>query len=257
MIKEGLLKKYGIEVMFGLHISSSLDAGNLNFKTEGTLAAADRLYIKVKGKQSHGSRPWAGVDPIVTSAQIIMGLQTIISRQTDLTKEAAVITIGQINSGVRNNIIPEEAEMIGTIRTLDTTMQKIIWDKIKKTAEAIAESQGAIAEVEITPYTPVTYNDPKLAAKMLPSLEKTAGENNVRVTVASTGAEDFAFYAKEIPSFFYGLGGKDPKADDLQVFPHHTPDFYVVEDGLTLGVRSQCNLVFDYIKQSKSKNNRP
>ena len=257
MIKEGMLKKYGIEVMFGLHISSDLNAGMLKYKTEGTLAAADRLYIKVKGKSSHGSRPWAGVDPIVTSAQIIIGLQTIISRQTDLTKEAAVITIGQFNSGVRNNIIPEEAELIGTIRTLDTTMQKTIHEKIKKTAELIAESAGATAEVIITPYTPVTYNDPVLAAKMLPTLENVAGEDNVRVMVASTGAEDFAFYAKEIPSFFYFLGGKDPAADPMAVFPHHTPDFYVVEDGLILGVRAQCNLVLDFIAKYGDKKNKP
>ncbi|MFM2394865.1 MAG: hypothetical protein RLZZ546_2848 [Bacteroidota bacterium] len=246
LIKEGLMKKYGIEVMFGLHISSGLNAGMINYKAGGTMAAVDNFEIKVKGKQTHGSRPWAGVDPIVTSAQIIMGLQTIISRQTDLTKEAAVITVGQINSGVRSNIIPEEAFMKGTIRTLDTSMQRIIHEKIIKTAKAIAESSGAEAEVEIIRGYPVTFNDPALTGKMIETLEKVAGESNVRVTVASTGAEDFSFYAKEVPGFFFFLGGKDPKAKEGDAFPHHTPDFYIDESGLGLGVRAFCNLVFDY-----------
>ncbi len=247
MIKEGLFSKYGIEVMFGLHIGASLDAGKINFKSGGTMAASDVFEIKVKGKQSHGSKPWGGVDPIVTAAQIIMGLQTIISRQTDLTKEAAVISVGKIDAGVRSNIIPEECNMIGTIRTLDTAMQSIIHEKIIRTATNIAESQGATAEVSIRKICPVTYNDPKLTSKVISVLEKVAGEENVRVTVASTGAEDFSFYGKEVPSFFFFLGGKDPKTSSLDASTqHHTPDFYIDESGFTLGVRTFCNLVFDY-----------
>ncbi|MBK8701632.1 MAG: amidohydrolase [Saprospiraceae bacterium] len=246
LIKEGLIKKYGIEVMFGLHMAAGLDAGMFQYKTGGTMAASDRLEIKVNGKQTHGSRPWGGVDPIVTSAQIIMGLQTIVSRQIDLTKEAAVITIGQINGGVRNNIIPEDLIMIGTIRTLDANMQKSIHDKIKTTVTHIAESAGATAEVTITPGYPITVNDAGLTNRMLSSLEKVVGENNVRVTVASTGAEDFAFYAKEVPSFFFFLGGKDPNVSPLDAAPHHTPEFCLDESGFLLGVKAFCNLVVDY-----------
>jgi amidohydrolase len=246
LIKEGLMKNYGIEVMFGLHIGASLDANKINYKAGGAMAAADQFEIIVKGKQSHGSKPWGGVDPIVTSALIINGLQTIISRQTELTKEAAVISVGKIEGGVRNNIIPEECKMIGTIRTLDTTMQRIIHEKIVTTATNIAESQGAKAEVNIFRGYPVTFNDPALTNKVIGVLERVAGEENVRVTVASTGAEDFSFYAQEVPSVFFFLGGKDPKSDELAVQQHHTPDFYIDESGFKLGLRAFCNLVVDY-----------
>lgn len=245
MIKQGLIEKYGIEVMYGLHISSMTDVGTISYKSMGAMAAADRFIIKVKGKQSHGSRPWSGVDPIVVSAQIILGLQTIVSRQLDLTNEAAVITVGKITSGVRNNIIPEEAEMIGTIRTLDTSMQRIVHEKIKLTAEKIAESAGATAQVDITIGYPVTYNNPELTAKMLPSLEKVAGENNVRVVKASTGAEDFSFYAQKVPGLFFFLGAKPKEVNILDAPPHHTPDFYIDESGFVLGMKALAQLVID------------
>lgn len=245
MIKQGLIDKYGIEVMYGLHISSGRDVGTITYKPMGAMAAADEFSIKVKGKQTHGSRPWSGVDPIVVSAQIILGLQTIISRQTELTNEAAVITVGKITSGVRNNIIPEEAEMIGTIRTLDTSMQRIIHQKIKLTAEKIAESAGAVAEVDIKIMYPVTYNNPQLTAKMLPSLEKVAGEENVRVVKASTGAEDFSFYAQKVPGLFFQLGGKPKNVHPLDASQHHTPDFYIDESGFILGMKALAQLVID------------
>jgi len=206
MIKQGLIDKYGIELMYGLHINSTMDVGTIRYKPMGTMAAADQFTIKVKGKQTHGSRPWSGVDPITVSAQIILGIQTIISRQVDLTEEAAVITIGKFTSGVRNNIIPEEAEMIGTIRTLDTAMQRQVHEKIRRTARSIAESAGAEADVHINIGYPVTYNNPELTAKMLPSLEKAVGEDNVRVIKAMTGAEDFSFYAQKVPGLFFFLG---------------------------------------------------
>ena len=167
MVKEGVLKEYGIDVIFGLHINSQTEVGKIRYKVGGALAAADQFWIRVKGKQTHGSQPWSGVDPIVTSAQIIMGLQTIVSRQTELTKEAAVISVGKISSGVRNNIIPEYAEMNGTIRTLDVGMQEIIHEKIRKTATLIGESAGCEVEVEIERYAPVTYNDPELTKMMI------------------------------------------------------------------------------------------
>jgi amidohydrolase len=239
MIKEGLIEKYGIEVMYGLHIASGTDVGKITYKAMGMMAAADIFTIKVKGKQTHGSRPWGGVDPIVVSAQIIMGLQTIISRQTDLTDEAAVITVGKISGGVRNNIIPEEAEMTGTIRTLDTAMQRIIHEKIKITA-------GAKAEVTIKTAVPVTYNNPELTARMLPSLEKAAGAENVRVMKAITGAEDFSFYAQKIPGLFFFLGGKSKDVSIFDAPAHHTPDFYIDESGFGLGVRALVQLVLDH-----------
>jgi len=245
LIKEGLIEKYGIQVMYGLHINSVTDVGVIRYKPMGIMAAADMFTIRVKGKQTHGSKPWDGVDPIVVSAQIILGLQTIISRQTDLTEEAAVITVGKITSGVRNNIIPEEAEMIGTIRTLDTAMQRKVHEKIRLTAEKIAESAGAVAEVDIKILYPVTFNDPKLSAKMLPSLEKAAGEDNVRVMKATTGAEDFSFYAKKVPGLFFMLGGKPKGLDPLDASLHHTPDFYIDESGFILGMKALAQLVVD------------
>ena len=250
MIKEGLIEKYGIEVMFGQHISSGVPTGNITYKPGGTMAAADRFVIKVKGKQTHGSRPWSGVDPIVTSAHIITGLQTIVSRQIDLTNEAAVISVGKITGGVRNNIIPEEVEMVGTIRTLDPKMQDEIHAKIKHMATLIAESQGAIAEVEITRGVPVTFNSLELTRKMIPTVFKVAGEDKVRIIPAVTGAEDFSFYAEKIPSFFYFLGGQPHDIEEGKAFPHHTPDFFIDESGLLLGVKTMSNLALDYGKNS-------
>ncbi len=247
MVKEGLIETYGIDVMFGQHISSGLDVGKVIYKAGGIMAAADRFSIKVKGKQTHGARPWGGVDPITTAAQIIMGLQTIISRQTELTKEAAVISVGKITGGVRNNIIPEEAELVGTIRTLDVGMRDIIHEKIRKTATLIAESAGATAEVEITGYAPVTFNNHELTKQMIPALYEILGEDNVRVTPAVTGAEDFSFFAEKIPSLYYFVGGKalDTPAD--QAFPHHTPDFIIDESGLITGVKAITQLAVSYL----------
>jgi amidohydrolase len=249
MVKQGIIEKYGIDVFFGLHISSALDVGKITYKPQGLLAAADQFIIKVKGKQTHGSRPWDGVDPIVASAQIIMGLQTIISRQTELTKEAAVISVGKISGGVRNNIIPEEVEMIGTIRTLDTEMQRIIHDKIRKTATSIAESAGATAEVNIITGYPVTYNNPELTARMIPTLFRTAGEDNVRIINPITGSEDFSFFAQKVPGFFFFLGGKPLGVSVFDAAPHHTPDFYIDESGFNLGVKAMAQLAVDYILQ--------
>jgi amidohydrolase len=246
MVKEGLFEMYPIDVFFGLHIYSTLETGKIAYRPKGMMAAADRFTIKVKGKQTHGSMPWGGVDPIAISSQIIMGLQTIISRQTDLTKEPAVITVGKFNSGVRNNIIPEEAEMIGTIRTFDTDMQKTIHEKIIKTAKLIAESGGAEAEVHIQIGAPVTYNNPELTAAVIPSLEKTAGKNNLIITKPVTGAEDFSFFANEVPSFFFFLGGMPKGVSPLEAAPHHTPDFFIDEGGFALGVQTMTQLVFDY-----------
>ena len=251
MIEEGVLEDPKVDAVFGLHISSKLEVGNINFKPGGYLAAADRFEIKVKGSQTHGSQPWAGVDPITVSAQIVLGLQNIISRQTELTKEAAVISVGKISGGVRNNIIPEEVELVGTIRTLDTKMQDLIHEKIELTATKIAESAGAIAEVNIFRGYPVTFNHIELTRQMVPTLYKVAGEENVNLVNPVTGAEDFSYYAKEVPGLFLFVGGMAKGADPKEVAPHHTPDFYIDESGLKLGVRTLCALTLDYMDQNK------
>jgi len=247
MIKEGALDNPKVEAMFGLHINSATEAGKIKYRSGGAMAASDWFTIKVKGKGSHGSQPWGGIDPIVVSAQIIEGLQTIISRQTELTKNAAVISVCVLKAGLRPNIIPEEAELTGTIRTLDTGMQREIHERMRLTVTKIAESAGATAELVIDKKTLITYNDPALVKKMLPSLQKTAGEENTVWMDAMTGAEDFSFYGEKAPSFFFFLGGMKKGQDPKTAFPHHTQDFYIDESGFKLGVKAFCNLVFDYM----------
>lgn len=249
MVKEGVLQNPKVDVIFGLHISSVTPLGKLTYRPGGILAAADNYSVKVIGRQAHGSTPWMSIDPIVVSAQIINGLQTIISRQTELTKEAAVITVGRMNAGIRENIIPEEAFFAGTIRTLDTEMQDKIHEKIKLTATKIAESAGAKAEVTIRRGTPVTYNDPALTQQMVPSLQRAAGSENTLVINAITGAEDFAFYQKEIPGFFFFVGAMPPDTDPDKVPSHHTPDFMIDESSFVTGVKAMLNLTLDYMNK--------
>jgi len=228
-----------------LHIGAYMDVGKIMYKPGGAMAAAQRFDIKVKGKQSHGSAPWGGIDPIVISAKIIDGLQTIISREMELTTEAAVITVGKMTSGVRNNIIPEEADMTGTIRTLDYDMQKKLNRRMEEMVPTIAKAYNAEATIVIEPGLPITYNDPALTAKMLPSLQKAAGTENVILGKAITGSEDFSFFQKEVPGFYFFLGGKPVGAKPTM---HHTPDFYIDESGMILGVKAFTQIVFDYLK---------
>ena len=251
MIKEGVLDNPKVDVVFGLHIWSSVEAGKIKYRSEGAMAASDWFTIKVHGKGTHGSQPWAGIDPVVVSAQIIEGLQTIVSRQTELTKDAAVISVCVIQGGVRSNIIPEEVEMTGTIRTLDTAMQSEIHQRMRRTVTKIAESAGATADITIDNKTLITYNDPALVKKMLPSLQHTAEDENVQWMDAMTGSEDFSFFGAKVPSFFFFLGGMKKGQDPKTAFPHHTADFYIDESGFKLGVKAFCNLVFDYSAQSK------
>ncbi|HNG90136.1 MAG TPA: amidohydrolase, partial [Saprospiraceae bacterium] len=246
MIKEGLLTDTKMEAMFGLHINSQTEVGTIKYRAGGMMAASDWFHIDVHGKQSHGSAPWSGIDPIVVSSEIVMGLQTIVSRQLDITEFPAVVTVGKIESGVRANIIPELAKMVGTIRTLDTAMQREVHWRLERTVKKIAESMGAEATVRIENKTPVTYNDPALTQWALPSLQAAAGTDHVKENKARTGAEDFGFFAQKIPCFYFFLGGM-PKGGDEKTAPaHHTPDFYMDDSGLKLGVRSFCYLVLDY-----------
>ncbi len=246
MVEEGVLDNPKVEAIFGLHINSKTEVGTIKYRSKGIMAAVNSFTIDVKGKQTHGSTPWTGVDPIVASAQIINGLQSIISRQTELTKEAAVISIGSIHGGVRSNIIPEEVKMIGTIRTLDYEMREIIHKKIIHTTTKIAESFGAKAEVNIDAGYPITYNDPTLTEKMVPTLARVAGSDNLQYMNAITGAEDFSFFQEKIPGLYFFLGGMPKGSDPSDAAPHHTPDFYIDDSGMLLGVKAFCNLVFDY-----------
>ena len=247
MIKEGVLDNPKVDAIFGLHINSQTPAGTIRYKSGGAMASAQRFVIKVEGKQSHGSQPWGGVDPILISAKIIDGLQTIISRESDLTNEAAVITVGKITSGVRFNIIPESAEMIGTIRTLDYDMQKHINKRMEEMVPAIAKAYGGNASIDIQSTTDITYNDPELVDQMLPSLVKAAGTENVRVQKAKTGAEDFSYFQRDIPGFYFFLGGMTP--GNMESYPHHTPDFIIDESGLLLGVKALTEMSLDYLDQ--------
>ena len=247
MVKEGLLDDPKVEAAFGLHINSQTPAGVVVYRPEGEMASADNLYIKVTGRQSHGSAPWSGIDPIVASAHIITALQTITSRSVEVTKAPAVVTIGKISGGVRGNIIPETVEMVGTIRNLNTEIQDQVIDLIKKVAENTAEGLGAKAEVVIKRGYPVTYNDPKLTAWSAPILDRVVGKGNARIINPITGSEDFSFFAQKVPGFFFFVGGMKPGADPKQTPSHHTPGFYIDESGLITGVKSMLNLAVEYL----------
>ena len=251
MVKEGVMDNPKIDVIFGLHIESNIEVGQVQYKPGPFMASSDWFRIKVRGKGSHGAQPWLGIDPIVVSAQIIMGLQTIVSRQSELTKAPVVITIGKIQSGVRNNIIPEECIMDGTIRTLDSKMQKEVQEKIRQTTIKIAEASNAIAEVSIETKTLVTYNDPMLVKKMIPSLESAAGKENVSEREWVTGAEDFSYYGTKAPAFFLYLGGMPKGNDPQKAPPHHTADFFIDESGMKTGIIVLCDLVIDYMNMQK------
>lgn len=246
MTKEGVLKNPDVEAIFGLHISSGTHVGQINYKPGGAMASSNSFEITIHGKQTHGSRPWGGIDPIVTAAQIINNAQTIVSRNMELTKEAAVVTFGSVHGGVRSNIIPEEVKLVGTIRALDNDMRDAIFERLKIIAVKTGESNGAKVEVEIDEGYPITYNDPTLTSKMLPTLQSVAGSDNVNLVPAITGAEDFSFFQKEIPGLYFFLGGTplDVKTEDAP--PHHTPDFYVSDDALVLGIKAMSRMVVDY-----------
>ncbi len=251
MIKQGAMDNPKVDAVFGIHIESFGDLGKIYYKPEAFMASSDWFTIKVKGKQTHGASPWEGVDPIVVSSAIIQNLQTIVSRQMDLTQAPVIITVGKINAGVRPNIIPEEAVMEGTIRTLDSKMQKEVHERIRNTVKNVAASYGATADVTIDTKTLVTYNDPKLVAQSLPSLQKAIGETNVVPYHWVTGAEDFSFYGTKAPSFFFYLGARNPQIKQEDAPAHHTPDFYIDDTRLDAGVRAFCQLVFDYAKNKK------
>lgn len=252
MVKEGVLKSPDVDVIFGLHISSDLEVGKVEYKEEGIMAAVDPYKIVIKGKQSHGAYPWLSADPIVTSAQVILGLQTIVSREVKLIDSAAVVSVGMINGGNRSNIIPNEVEMVGTIRTLNPDIRTHIHEAVHRKATNIAKSMNATAEVTLPlDYSyPITYNDPELMRKMLPTLKTTAGSKNAVLTKAVTGAEDFSFFQEEVPGLYLFVGGKEKGVPSEEAPGHHTPEFKIDESGMKLGVKLLTNLTLDYMKAS-------
>jgi amidohydrolase len=246
MVKEGVMDNPKIDAIFGIHINSQTEAGKIKYKSGAMMASSDWFQITVKGRQTHGAYPWLGTDPIAVATQIYTGLQMIVARRSDLPKAPVIITVGRINGGVRENIIPEELTMAGTIRTLDSEMQKDVHAKIRQTVAGIAESMGATAEVLIDNKTLVTYNTPELVKKMLPSLEKAAGKENVIESEWVTGAEDFSFFGQKAPAFYFMVGGMPKGKDPKTAAAHHTPDFYLDDSRLDVGVKAFANIVFDY-----------
>ena len=246
MIEEGVLEDPAPEAIFGLHVFPG-DVGTIQYRSGGAMASADGLNIVVRGRQTHAARPWAGVDPVVVASQIVLGLQTIASRQLDVTATPSVITIGMIHGGVRSNIIPDEVEMNGTIRTFDPEIRLDIHRRIRQTAEAIAQSAGATAEVNVRLGIPVTMNDPALTEQMLPTLRRVVGPQNLLQANPRTGGEDFSLYAEQVPGLFLFLGITPRGADPDTVPANHSPFFFADEDALLVGVRTLANLAADYM----------
>ena len=253
MIKEGVLENPKVDVVFGLHLDSQLEVDKLSYHPAGTFAGSGDFKITVTGKPSHGSQPWHSVDPIFVASQIVISLQQIVSRNVKLTENAAVVTVGAINGGNRSNIIPEQVEMLGTVRTFTDADETLVFSRVKQIAEKTAEAAGATALVEL-PYSahyPVTFNNVALTNRMLPSMQMSAGVENVLLVPAITGSEDFSFYAQKVPGLFFRLGGMPKGYDPKKAPPHHTPEFMIDDAACELGIIAFCNLVFDYAEMNK------
>jgi amidohydrolase len=251
MVEQGALDQPKVDAVFGLHVGGRIPTGRLQWRSGPFMAASDGLKIAVRGKQTHGAQPWAGVDPIVLASQVVLGLQTVASRQVEVTKEPSIVTIGQIHGGARNNIIPDVVEMEGTIRSFDVPMQDDIHARIKRTAEMIAASGGGSATVEIDKGYRPTINHPALTAQMAPTLKRVAGEGNWNENADKrTGAEDFSFFQEKVPGLFFNLG-ISPPATAATAAPNHSPLFYVDEAALITGVRAMAHLTVDYMTAGK------
>ena len=246
MVKEGVLKNPDVDAIFGLHVWSGLYAGQVYLRPEGIMAAVNEFRIDLKGVQTHGSTPWTGKDPIVTAAQIVNSLQTIVSRSLPLTEAGAVVTIGSIHGGVRSNIIPEDLYMLGTIRTLDNGMKATVLKRLEEIVHNVAKSNNIESKITYLVSYPITFNDPYLYEEILPTLERVNGKKNVHLMKAITGAEDFSYFQEKVPGTYFFIGGQKPGVDLSTVAPHHTPDFYVDDSALTNGVKAFVNLVEDF-----------
>ncbi len=253
MVKEGVMENPKVDVVFGLHMDAQTEVGKITYHPGGTMAGTGDFKITVNGKPSHGASPWTSVDPIVVSAQIINNLQTIVSRNINLTENASVVTVGAINGGNRFNIIPETVEMLGTVRTFTDADEALVFSRVKQIAEKTAESAGATATVQL-PYSvhyPVTFNNIELTNAMLPTLQKAAGKDNVLLVPAETGAEDFSFFAKKAPGLYFFIGGMPKGMNAKDSGPHHTPQFIIDDSAFKTGLNAFCNLVFDYMEIHK------
>lgn len=247
MVKEGVLKNPDVDAIFGLHVWSGLYAGQVYLRPEGIMAAVNEFRIDLKGVQTHGSTPWTGKDPIVTAAQIVNSLQTIVSRSLPLTEAGAVVTIGSIHGGVRSNIIPEDLYMLGTIRTLDNGMKATVLKRLEEIVHNVAKSNNIESKITYLVSYPITFNDPYLYEEILPTLERVNGKRNVHLMKAITGAEDFSYFQEKVPGTYFFIGGQKPGVDLSTVAPHHTPDFYVDDSAIPTGIRSMIGLTLDYI----------
>ena len=251
MVKEGVLENPKVDAIFGLHIWSQISAGQVHVRPQGIMAAVDEFRIDLEGIQTHGSTPWTGIDPIVTASQIVNSLQTIVSRNMPLTKAAAVVTIGSIHGGVRSNIIPESLYMLGTIRTLDAQMRKTVLKRLEEIVHSISKANNAKAKITYMVSYPITYNDIDLYNKMLPTLKRVNGEENVNFMDAITGAEDFSFFQEKVPGMYFFIGGAKKGTDPNLAAPHHTPDFYVDDSAMVTGLKSMTSLTLDYLHNNK------
>ena len=250
MIDDGALTDPAPSAIFGLHVTSAQASGVIALRPGGLMASADSLKINIHGRQTHGSSPWRGVDPVVTAAQIILALQTIPSRQLDATLTPSVLTISTVHGGVRANIIPDTLEMQGTIRTHDEAVRADIWKRIEKTATAIAETQGAKATVKVHQGVPVTYNDPPLTNWGIKSLGRGVGEERVTESRPVMGAEDFSILAQKAPGMFFFLGVTPPDENPKEAPANHSPLFHIHEPALKYGVRALTYLAIDYLRRA-------
>ena len=253
MLAEGIFKTFKPEAVFGLHVFSTLNAGQVGYRSGPLMAASDRFNIVIKGRQTHGSRPWGGIDPIVAAAEVVTSAQTVVSRRQNLTKQPIVLSFGAIKGGIRYNIIPDSVELIGTIRSFDNDMRDQAFKDLENVAQHVAAAHGATAISQIPDKVgnPVTVNNPALTAQVLPSLRKAAGADNVVEMTLTTGAEDFAYYANEVPGFFYFVGAT-PKGQDPNTAPsNHSPQFFLDESALPLGTRTLLQVAVDYLNKAE------
>jgi amidohydrolase len=248
MIQEGTLQDPAPQAIFGLHVTSRQGVGYLGYRPGPTMASSDRFSITVHGRQTHGAAPWLGVDPIVTSAQVILGLQTVVSRGVDIAREPAVVTVGMIKGGVRENIIPDSVEMRGTIRTFDEGMRDDVHERVTTLAEAVSRGSRAGCTVCIEKNYPVTVNDPALTQAMVPTLQRVAGADKVQLVAKVTGSEDFSYFQKLVPGLFFFVGATRPEVDPAKAPANHSPRFHVDERALLLGVRSLAHLAYDFLE---------
>jgi len=247
MLEEGLFTKHKPDVVFGMHLLSTLNTGKIGIRSGPMMAESDWFRIVVKGRQTHGSRPWGGIDPVTTSAQIVNAMQTIVSRRTDISRSPAVVTIGAIKGGIRYNIVPEEVEMIGTVRTFETATRDAVWADIKRMSEDIAHANGATATTSFVQHTTVLVNNPKLTTRMRPSLAAIVGEDNIVELPFQTVAEDFAALSSEVPGLYFIVGVTPPGTDPATAASNHSPDFFLDEAAIPIALDAFLRVTLDYL----------